>query len=379
MTESLSAIPSGVRYYFGDDAHLRRAIEHTAMSIFKGWSYEEITPPTVDYYSLFERGMGAMAAQKAFRLVDTDGKLLALRPDVTSSIARAAATLMSRRPRPLRFSYAAQVFHLQAESHAEWRRESTQIGCELIGQNSLAADMEILAVAAEVLSSLGLAGNFTITINDLGIFSGIVETMGVDPATREELRLLVNSHNASDLNRRLTECALSEDSKTLVGLVQLSGKTEIFAKARQLMTNQQSAAALERLEALWKIIESLNLSTHFALDLGDVSRLDYYTGLVFKIYVAGLGTRLGGGGRYDLLTANFGKPEPAVGFVLDLDGLTEAMRATRTADFGVKNEPEASVLSHEEPIALFLEALQQRASGNRVLLNSLVEVKSWPS
>jgi len=80
MSESLSAIPSGVRYYFGNEAHLRRAIEHVAMSIFKAWSYEEITPPTVDYYSLFERGMGSVKAQDAFRFTDTDGKLLALRP-----------------------------------------------------------------------------------------------------------------------------------------------------------------------------------------------------------------------------------------------------------------------------------------------------------
>ncbi len=295
MSESISAIPSGVRYYLGDEAHLRRAVEHTAMSIFEGWSYEEITPPTVDYYSLFERGMGHLVAQRAFRFIDTDGKLLAPRPDVTSSIARAAATLMAKRERPLRFSYAAAIFQLQGESPAEWRRESTQIGCELIGRNSSVADMEVLAVAVEVLSRLGLDGNYTITINDLEIFGGIVESLGLDATTREQVRQLLDTHNASDLNRWLADYRLSEESEAFATLVQISGKGEVFDKARQVIVNARSVAALARLEALWGIIESLGLAEHFEVDLGDASRLDYYTGLVFKIYVAGVGTRCDAG------------------------------------------------------------------------------------
>src|SRR6476660_7590507 len=93
QTESLSKIPAGMRYYFGLEARLRRTVEEIGMSIFDGWSYEEITTPTVDYYSLFEHGMGRSEADRAFRFTDTDGRLLALRPDVTSATARAAATL----------------------------------------------------------------------------------------------------------------------------------------------------------------------------------------------------------------------------------------------------------------------------------------------
>ena len=73
MSEPLSKIPSGMRYYFGQEARLRRTIEETAMTIFDGWSYEEITTPTVDYYSLFEHGMGRAEAHRAFRFTDTDG------------------------------------------------------------------------------------------------------------------------------------------------------------------------------------------------------------------------------------------------------------------------------------------------------------------
>src|SRR6267378_858805 len=156
QTESLSKIPTGMRYYFGQDARLRRTVEETGMSIFDGWSYEEIMTPTIDYYSLFEHGMGKAEAHRAFRFTDTDGRLLALRPDVTSGAARAAATLLAKRERPLRLCYAAPVFRQQPQSHAEWRRESTQIGCELVGANTHLADLEVLAIALEFLRRLEL-------------------------------------------------------------------------------------------------------------------------------------------------------------------------------------------------------------------------------
>src|SRR6267378_5351363 len=160
----LSRIPSGMRYYIGAEARLRRAVEDAAMSVFDGWAYEEVITPSVDYYSLFEQGMGHAEAHRAFRFTDADGQLLALRPDVTSSVARAAATLLANRPRPLRLCYAAPVFKQRQQSHAEWRRESTQLGCELIGAEGAAADLEVLAMAAEILSRLALREKYRITI-----------------------------------------------------------------------------------------------------------------------------------------------------------------------------------------------------------------------
>ena len=88
-----SRIPAGMRYYIGAEARLRRTVEDVAMSVFEGWNYEEVITPSVDYYDLFEQGMGQREAQRGFRFTDNDGRLLALRPDVTSSVARMAATL----------------------------------------------------------------------------------------------------------------------------------------------------------------------------------------------------------------------------------------------------------------------------------------------
>jgi ATP phosphoribosyltransferase regulatory subunit len=370
MAESLSTIPEGIRYYFGQEAHMRRALEQTAMSVFDGWSYEEIATPTVDYYSLFERGMGASEAQRAFRFTDSDGRMLALRRDVTSGIARAAATLMANRERPLRFCYAAPVFHQRPASHAEWRRESTQIGCELIGRNGIAADLEVVAIASEILSTLGLDGRYVITLNQLGIFNGIAESLNLDEGASEEMRQLVDVRNETDLKKFLLAKSAAADCETLVRLVQLSGKGEVFDEARTLRANEQSLAALNRLESLWKTIEALGLSEHFELDLGDVSRLDYYTGLTFKIYVTGAGVRVGSGGRYDRLTGNFGKPEPAVGFVLELDPLAETLGAGNGWKLpAVEVASPARSIGGDDSLVIFREALKLRSQAERVSID----------
>jgi len=371
MSEPLSKIPSGMRYYFGQEASLRRTIEETAMTIFDGWSYEEITTPTVDYYSLFEHGMGRAEAHRAFRFTDTDGRLLALRPDVTSATARAAATLFAERERPLRLCYAAPVFRQQPQSHAEWRRESTQIGCEFVGANTNLADLEVLAIASEFLQRLDLGGNYSITLNNVEIFNGVAERLGLDPISREEMRHLIDVRNAADLERFLKPYASAEDRRAFAQLMQLSGKRETLDWARRVISNARSGAALDSLEGLWTVIESLNLTTSFEIDLGDVSRLDYYTGLTFKIYVNGAGARVGSGGRYDGLTASFGKAEPAVGFVLDLDALIDLLLA-RAKDLPGTRKPQrkAPELADSDPSALFLKAVEKRAKGERVLIKS---------
>jgi len=320
----ISRIPAGMRYYIGAEARLRRTIEDTAMSVFESWSYEEVITPSVDYYDLFEQGMGHKEAQRGFRFTDNDGRLLALRPDVTSSVARMAATLLAERPRPLRFCYAAPVFRQQPQSHAEWRRENTQLGCELIGVNGKSADLEVLRLANEILSRLDLQTTYCITINNVEIFNGVAAHLELTTPARERLRRLIDTRETAELQRFLDSCSNSE-GRAFSQPTQLTGSSEVIRAARNVITNSRSIAALDSLEELWTEIESLGLADRFEIDLSDVSSLDYYTGLSLRVFVDGAGTSVGRGGRYDGLTGNFGRAEPAVGFVLNLDALTEVL------------------------------------------------------
>lgn len=359
-----------MRYYFGAEARLRRGVEDTIMSVFDGWSYEEITTPCVDYLALFERGMGYEQAHRAFRFTDGDGRMLALRPDVTSSVARAAATLFAERSRPLRFCYASPVFRQQSPSHAEWRRESKQLGCELIGVGGNNAEIETLSIATEILAELNLRDDFRITVNSVEIFNGISENLALDDLQRERLRQLVDTRDSAELQKFLANFGTTETERASFSrLTQLSGKSRILDEARRIITNPRSLAALDDLESLWRIIQSLDLANFCDIDLGDVSGLDYYTGLTFKIYVAGAGTRVGSGGRYDNLTANFGRPEPAVGFVLDLDAITDVLMRKNNLTTGEQAGGENSALLDSDPVSLFTEARGRRARRERVLIN----------
>jgi ATP phosphoribosyltransferase regulatory subunit len=363
--EPLSKIPGGMRYYFGREARLRRAVETAAMSVFDGWGYEEIATPSVDYYALFERGMGRVEAQRAFRFADTDGRLLALRPDITSSVARAAATLFASTPRPLRFCYAASVFRQLPHSRAEWRRQGRQLGCELIGAGGADADIEVLAIAAEVLERLGLAGSYRITLNHVGVFNGVAEQLGLGADAREEMRRLVDARDAVALGEFLKTLGRSDATAGRASrLALLPGGRGIPEGARDILSNERSRAALDGLEKLLSAVETLGLGRGFSVDLSDVSGLDYYTGLVFKIYVEGAGARVGGGGRYDDLTANFGRREPAIGFMLDLDPFTDIIGRR---DFETQNGVDApSAVAGDDVTERFREARRRRARGERI-------------
>jgi ATP phosphoribosyltransferase regulatory subunit len=354
-----------LRYYVGEAARRRRAVEDCAISVFAGWSYEEISTPTIDYYSLFEQGMGAAEAQTSFRFVDADGGLLALRPDVTSSVARACATLLAEKPRPLRLCYVAPVFHQHPRTKAEWRRETTQLGCELIGAYGLAADIEPLAILVETLKRLGLELSYCITINNVEIFNGIAEHLGLNEDSRERLRSLIDLRDTSGLTELLDALGVNARERDLfVQVTRLAGKRPILKEAREVITNDRSRAALESLEETWSAIEALGLGESFEIDLGDVSGLDYYTGLLFKVYVRGSGVRVGRGGRYDGLTSKFGRAEAATGFVLDLDELTNVVAGTA---FQFDRQP-ASVgeIRLADTESTFQEALRRRSENKSV-------------
>jgi len=357
-----------MRYYLGAEARLRRSVEDTAMSVFEGWSYEEVLTPTVDYYALFEQGMGSAEAQASFRFTDNDGRMLSLRPDITSSVARVAATLLADNKRPLRLCYAAPVFRQQQQSHAEWRRENTQLGCELIGTNTGAADMEVLLVAAEILQRIGLTDLFRITINDVSVFDGLLAELNFDDDSREKLRKLVDTRDQTEIQQFLAVRSVpSELSHSLLKLALSTGRENVLDEASANVRNSQSLTALGRIKSLWGVIESLGMQDCFEIDLADVSGLNYYTGLSFKVFVRGIGYRVGRGGRYDSLTANFGKPEPAVGFVLNLDSLVEVLGRQTQAKADAR-QPKA--IETSDLAATFREVVKRRALQESVRVES---------
>jgi ATP phosphoribosyltransferase regulatory subunit len=182
------------------------------------------------------------------------------------------------------------------------------------------------------------------------------------------MRRLVSSRNSADLERFLAEHAyVPDECREIARLAQLAGKGEAVEKAQPVINNARSRAGLDRLSRLWRMIEALNLADHFEIDLGDVAKLDYYTGLTFNIYVTGAPARVGSGGRYDGLTAAFGKPEPAVGFVLDLDALTSVLLARNSNSSPPSDLERRNIYIPDcDSSLMFADAIGKRAQGERV-------------
>lgn len=364
---SLTKIPAGVQYFFDDEARLRREVERRVMSVFAGWSYDEIILPIFDYHDLFARGMGAELSERTYRFCDRDGALLALRPEMTSLVARTVATRFIGRARPVRLSYSGEVFRYD-EPTERAAREFHQLGVEQIGESTTAADIEILLLAAEALSMLGLS-DFRLALSHVDFFNGVADYLCLSSADRLLLRELIDRRNSQALDAFLRERAPQVEEERRRGfcrLTQVAGKEEALVNARAVLRNERSRAAVEQLASIYATLDALGLSEHFDIDLGDAGGLEYYTGLTFKVYVPGCGAEIGGGGRYDHLLASFGSPEPAVGFSLSLDALAAAL-AHRRAEIAPPggNGNELVALDGDYAKA-FRRARELRAEGKRV-------------
>jgi ATP phosphoribosyltransferase regulatory subunit len=364
---SLTKIPSGVQYFFDDEVRLRRRVEQRAMEIFAGWSYDEIILPIFDYHDLFARGMGAERAEKTYRFTDRDGALLALRPELTSLVARTVATRFLHRARPIRLCYSGEVFRYD-EPTERASREFHQLGVEHIGEPAMAADLEILLIVSEVLSTLGVS-DFRIALSHVDFFNGIADTHGLDGERRSQMRELIERRQQFALDEFLREHlpqVEAERRAAFIQLTQIAGKEAAITRARQVLRNETSRAAIDKIAEIYATLAALELTDNFDIDLGDTGGQEYYTGLTFKIFVPGWGAEIGSGGRYDNLIGNFGRAEPAVGFSLSLDGLVGAL-ARHAATLSAKPENDTQQIRLNGDYArAFQEARAARATKRKV-------------
>jgi len=368
---TLAKIPAGVQYFFDDEARLRRKVERRAMSVFAGWSYDEIILPMFDYHDLFARGMGAGPAERTYRFVDRDGALLALRPELTSLVARTVATRFIQRPRPVRLSYSGEVFRYDEPSeHAS--REFHQLGIEHIGQPRIEADIEVLIVATDVLSSLGIS-DFRIALSHAGFLNGVADYLEFSDEKRSTLRDLIDRRATRALDEYLAaEAPNLEESRraAFCRLTQLAGKKAALTEARTVLSNTRSQAAVDALEEIYQTLSGLKLGDNFDVDFGDAGEIEYYTGLTFKVFVPELGVEIGGGGRYDNLIANFGAPEAAVGFSLSLDAIA-GLLAARDDDGKLTEENGARSIPVRENLAEAFEVARTlRSKGQKVRIET---------
>lgn len=359
--KAYTQIPPGTQILIGVAARRRRRIEQILFSVFEGWSYEEIIPPIFDYYDVFIKGMGTGLEDRIYRFIDRDGNILALRPEFTSLVAKTAATRLAGSEKPLRLSYSGEVLRFETPKGGR-QREFAQIGIEHFGGDARSADVEVLLIAAEAFQKLGV-DNFQINLGSVDFFGGIVDRIELPGGQLDELKDLLNLKDQSGLERLIGTLPFDDRRKNILrSIPHLTGGRSVLEEARRIIRNPRSVAALDHLEGIYAIFEQLGLAGHLTLDLGEIRGFDYYTGILFRIYVPELGFEIASGGRYDGLPATFGEDIPAVGFSFSLDRL-EQITAGRIA------VEESSPVSLTGP-AEFRQALEMRKQGKAVRLGS---------
>jgi ATP phosphoribosyltransferase regulatory subunit len=353
-------VPSGVQCFVGPEARRRRSIEERVLGVFEGWSYEEIIPPLFDYADVFP----AELASRTYSFVGRDGALLALRPDFTSLLAKIAAGRLLDRPAPIRLYYSGEVLRYEPPK-AGRQSELYQMGCELLGAKSLDADAEVLAVAAECLEAAGARG-FVLSLGHVGVFSALAADARLEPERVEALRARIESKDEAGA-RDVLRGADPELQAAFAGLAALSADVSRIGEAKAAVACSPGASrAVDELHGVITALEQAGLGERLALDLGEVRGLGYYTGLVFRAYAEGLGFEVASGGRYDQLLARFGRPLPAVGFMVGLDRL--ALLLERQGGTAAPEGPPSRAVEGASTGDRLRSAREQRRAGARVRL-----------
>lgn len=317
--------PEGTRDLLFADCLARRDVENKLKKLFTGFGYSEVVTPGIEFYDLFSGSSRNFQQENLYKLVDSKGRLITLRPDSTIPIARLVATRLAETRLPLRLYYNQNIFENNALLKGR-SDEIAQAGIELIGgKNTKRADYEALCTAVEALAIFD-KDNFRLEIGHIGYFKELVSRLNVDDGVREEIRLLISAKNYPALNDVLDEIGDNQITKALKQLPSLFGGAEVLDKAAELYTDENIAKILDDLRTVFDRLSALGYDGKISLDLGIVSHTDYYTGIVFKGYLTEIGQSVLKGGRYDKLIGEFGKPYPAVGFGVNCDLIAQHIR-----------------------------------------------------
>ncbi|MBP2649873.1 MAG: hisZ [Firmicutes bacterium] len=320
----LPRIPYGTRDFLPKEAKQKRVIENSLAVLFSRWGYDEVVTPTFEYLETIDVSSGADFGENLFKFFDNTNSILALRPDMTTPMARVAATRLKETNPPLRLFYLTNVFrHEQAQAGRQC--EFYQAGVELLGAPGASADAEIIALAIESMRQAGLK-DFQIGLGQVGFINGFTEEVAVSTLERQRIKQCIVNRNLVGLGEILTASGLDRETQNIISEIPLlHGGEEVISKVYKVVKNAVSREALDNLADIHRLLTSYGVGQYVKFDLGLIRDFDYYTGMVFEGYTPGLGFPLLGGGRYDNMLATFGVDSPATGFALGIERIMLAL------------------------------------------------------
>ncbi len=324
--------PNGVNDILCDEYALKRQIESMTAAVFESAGYRAVETPMFEYYDCYIGRDGQISQENLYKFFDEQGRVLALRPDFTTSIARMAATKEADKPSPLRYMYTGNVFRTE-QTEGVRRREFTQSGIEIIGSYSPMADAEVIALTLEALRLCGIE-EMTMEIGQVAFYNGLVEQTGLGERDAARLCERIDSKDVVGIREILKDIDMDGGIKKLIEeLPYMFGDISILDKARVDGLNEISKLALDNLRKIYDLLCDYGYEKYVSIDLGMLQSIDYYTGVIFKGYTNGIGFPICAGGRYDHLMENFGVIKGAVGAAIGVNRVMSAVGG-ESADSG---------------------------------------------
>lgn len=312
-------IPSGTRDLIYEESIAPKLIEAKLFDIYSKLGFKTVSTPVLEYYSTFDHGIKNIKEETIFRFSDMDGKTVVLRPDNTSPMLRVAMSKLKDEPLPLKLCYSQDVFRNTVAFHAK-RSQMLQSGIEIIGGNSNEEDIRCIFTALECLNACN--SEYKLEIGHAGFFDALVSEYSLDENDKENLRNYIAAKNSGEYP--FSTALNNSKAVELASVLQrLFGGVEVIEKAEALVVNNKAANdILNYIKSVVQIFIDAGYGDRIIIDLGIVQKINYYTGLVFRGYVEGIGEAVLSGGRYDNLLSGFGSELSACGFGLNISELS---------------------------------------------------------
>ncbi len=323
--------PEGVRDIYNDECEKKHYILDRMRQVIQSYGYRFIETPTFEFFDIFGQEVGTTPSKDLYKFFDREGNTLVLRPDMTPSIARAASKYFPIETEPVRLCYEGNVF-INNNSYQGRLKESTQLGVEFIGENSVDADGEIIALVVNNLKAAGLE-QFQISIGHADLFRQLMKAADFDAEAEETLRDLILNKNFFGVDEFLERHQVTDDLRSLFSMLgKMYASPKEWAGMNEIALRFPGVAdALSYLQELYELLEVYDVTKYVSFELGLISSYSYYTGILFSGYTFGSGEPIVKGGRYDGPLSYFGKEAPAIGFALMVDQLLLALERQKIA------------------------------------------------
>ena len=322
MKLHITAIPQGTRTFLFEEAERKRRIEQAIFNGLKKRGFQEIVTPLLEYYDSAAAGLGEDVG-RIMRLAEEDsGMAMAMRADITSQVARSAATHLGKLPLPLKLCYTGPVFRRARKGKGE-QYVLNQSGMELIGVAGPEGDAEIVASIVASMKAVGLR-KYALSVGHAGVMGSLLKKTGT--ASLGKIKAAISKKDKVALAEALNKNGYKKElSDRIMRLAVLCGGVSVLKEAKKLCAGYEDAeAAIQNLEKFLKAVGSKEFEKKLVIDFGEMRGWGYYTGIIMELFSSSM-LALGAGGRYDNLVARFGKNLPAAGFAFDVDRLIEAV------------------------------------------------------